>query len=95
MQIKSLANDIMKKSNKPREPVIFNIQKEEPKVLEGNIDVGYSFASNVFENSSKGVQFDRNQPNIVKTQEPSKYVPEQIYNEDEDNFRKKYVKDDD
>lgn len=55
MQIKSLANDIMKKSNKPREPVIFNIQKEEPKVLEGNIDVGYSFASNVFENSSKGV----------------------------------------
>ena len=51
MQIKNLANDIMRKSSKPLEPPVFNAPKEEPIVQQGNFEVAYSFASNAFENS--------------------------------------------
>ena len=60
MQIKNLANDIMRKSNKPKEPVVFNVPKEEPIAQAGNFEVAYSFASNAFE-SSKGTQLEKNQ----------------------------------
>jgi len=45
MQIKNLANDIMRKSGKPKEPLIINIQKESPKIQEDSNEVAYSFAS--------------------------------------------------
>ena len=80
----------------PVEDINFNVPEYSAHVIEGNVDVGYSFASNPVD-SSKTIQLMPNQLKINHIPETRSELPSLSLKEDEvdeTDFRKKYVRED-